>query len=55
VGVICTKKQEATNIKTCYEFGTNAMKMSFKHKTRMKFNHKIKEIYIYIYIYNVNL
>jgi len=38
-------------VKMHYEFGTNPMKMSFKHKSRMKFNHRIKG-YIYIYIYS---
>jgi hypothetical protein len=38
------KKQEGTNVKAHYEFGNDAMKMCFKHKTRMKVDHRTKDI-----------
>jgi len=36
--------QERTNVKACIEFGNDPMKMCFKHKTRMKVDHKIKDL-----------
>jgi hypothetical protein len=38
------KEQEEASVKTCYEFGNDPMKMCFKHKTKMKVDHKIKNI-----------
>jgi hypothetical protein len=40
------KRQEVPNAKACYEFDNDSMKMCFKHKTRMKVNHKNKDIRI---------
>jgi hypothetical protein len=37
-------KKQGTNVKAHYEFGNNAMKMCFKHKTRIKVDHRIKDI-----------
>jgi hypothetical protein len=34
--------QEGENVKAHYEFGNDSMKVCFKHKTRMKVDHKIK-------------
>jgi hypothetical protein len=28
------------NVQACYEFGNYSMKMCFKHKTRMKVDHR---------------
>jgi len=39
--------------KYIYEFGDDSMKMYFKHKTRMKVDHKIlntKIVYNYVFI-----
>jgi hypothetical protein len=36
------KRQEGENVKAHYEFGNDSMKVCFKHKTRMKVDHKIK-------------
>jgi hypothetical protein len=36
------KRQEGKNVKAHYEFGNDSMKVCFKHKTRMKVDHKIK-------------
>jgi len=33
-------------VKTRYKFGSDQMKMCFKHKTKMKVDHKIKDIKI---------
>jgi hypothetical protein len=38
--------QEGTNVKTCNVFDNDPMEMCPKHKTRMKVNHKIKDIKI---------
>jgi hypothetical protein len=35
------KRQKRINVKELYEFGNDLMKMCFKHKIRMKVNHKI--------------
>jgi hypothetical protein len=40
------KEQEGANVKTHYKFGNDPMKMRFKHKTRIKVDHKIKNIQI---------
>jgi hypothetical protein len=40
------KRQEEVNVKPCYEFGNDTMKMCFKQKTRMKVDHIIKDIII---------
>jgi len=35
------KRQEGANVKACYEFGNDPMKiMCFEHKTRMMVDHK---------------
>ncbi len=39
-------RQERTNMKTCNLFDNDPMKMCPKDKTRMKVNHKIKDIKI---------
>jgi hypothetical protein len=36
------KRERGTNVKTC----NDSMKMCFKHKIRMKVDHKIKDITI---------
>jgi hypothetical protein len=36
------KKQEEVNVKACYEYGSDRMKMCFKQKTRMNVDHIIK-------------
>jgi hypothetical protein len=36
------KEKEGTNVKACYEFDDDPMKMCFEHKTRMKVDHRIK-------------
>jgi len=37
------KGQERTNVKTCYEFGDDPMKITqFKNKTKMNVDHKIR-------------
>jgi hypothetical protein len=41
--------QERENVKACYEFGNDSIKMCFKHKARMKVDHTIKDIKI---VYN---
>jgi hypothetical protein len=38
------KGQERENMKAHYEFGNDPMKKCFKHKTRMKVVHRIKDI-----------
>jgi hypothetical protein len=38
--------QERTNVKVCYEFGNDSMRMCFEHKIRMKVEHIIKNINI---------
>jgi hypothetical protein len=43
------KGQEGRNVKTHYKFDDNSMKMCFKHKTRMKVNHIIKNIRVTMY------
>jgi hypothetical protein len=40
------KGQARTNVKTYYEFGNDPVKMFFKHKIRMKVNHKFRYIKI---------
>ncbi len=40
------KGQERANVKVCYEFGNDSMKMCLEHKTRMKIEHRIKNIKI---------
>jgi len=35
------KRQKGIKVKKRYEFGNDLMKMSFKHKIRMKVDHKI--------------
>jgi hypothetical protein len=40
------KGQERENVKVCYEFGNDSMRMCFEHKTRMKVEHIIKNIRI---------
>jgi hypothetical protein len=42
------KGQERVNVKAHYEFGNDTMKMCFKHKTRMKVDHKIKVSFYHI-------
>jgi hypothetical protein len=42
------KGQEGTNVKAHYEFGNDPMKMCFKHKTRIRVDHKIKDIGIMV-------
>jgi len=39
-------KQRGRNVKVCYEFGNDSMKMCFKYKTRMKVDHTIKKMRI---------
>jgi hypothetical protein len=43
VGVV-DEKSEGGKVKTCNEFHNDPMKMLFKYKTRMKVNHRIKNI-----------
>ncbi len=31
---------KGANVQACYEFGNYSMKICFKHKTKMKVNHK---------------
>jgi hypothetical protein len=38
------KGQEGRNVKTHYKSDNNSIKMCFKHKTRLKVNHIIKDI-----------
>ncbi len=38
------KRQEGANVKAHYNFGNDPMKICFKHKIRMKVDHKIKDI-----------
>jgi hypothetical protein len=40
------KRQKGINVKERYEFGNDLMKMYFKHKIRMKVDHKINNIKI---------
>jgi hypothetical protein len=40
------KGQEGANVKLGYEFGNDSMKMCCEHKTRMKIDHRIKDIRI---------
>jgi len=40
------KGQEKKKVKACYEFGNDSIKMCFKHRTRMKVDHTIKDIKI---------
>jgi len=36
--------EKGANVKPCYEFGNDLMKMCSKHKTRMKVDHKDSRI-----------
>jgi hypothetical protein len=47
------KGKVGANVKMGYEFGHDPMRMCFKHKTRMKFDHKIKEIKIVFLSYKL--
>jgi hypothetical protein len=40
------KRQQRANVKAHYEFHNDLMKMCFEHKTRMKVDHKIKNIIV---------
>ncbi len=40
------KGQERANVKVCYEFGNDSMRMCLEQKTRMKVEHRIKNIKI---------
>jgi hypothetical protein len=40
------KRQDEENVKTCYEFDNDLVKMCLEHKTRMKVDHSIKDIKI---------
>jgi hypothetical protein len=37
-------------VKKCDEFGNDPMKMCFEHKTKMKVDHRIKDVVIVIFI-----
>jgi hypothetical protein len=40
------KGKEGANVKACYEFDNDPMKMFFEYKTRMKVDHRIKDVRI---------
>jgi hypothetical protein len=47
VNILCElfaqSAKKKANLKAHYKFGNDPMKMCFKHKTRTKVNHKIKD------------
>ncbi len=47
------KGQKGTNVKACYEFSNDSMKMCFEHKTRMKIDHKFLNIIIVFLSYKL--
>jgi len=51
VGVICTKGKKGANVKTSYKFGNGPMKSCFKHKIKIKVDHRnIRIVYIYVFL-----
>ncbi len=53
--IICTKVKKEQNVKTCYEFGNDPMKiMYFKHKIKMKVNCKINKLKLPMYYFHIN-
>ncbi len=48
VGVLCTKGKKGANVKTSYKFGNGPMKICFKHKIKIKVDHR-NNIIVYFF------